>query len=70
MKITKQGTQYKITDKGTIHGKSLRITAYVSDKGVTLYNEREQLDFNFIESEQQLLRKLGKMITAVGSIKV
>ena len=60
MKVTKLGTDYLITDKGT-NNKKLEITAYVSKDGVTLFRKDHQLDFNFIESDPVLLGKLARM---------
>lgn len=65
--IIKQGTQYLIKEKGT-NGHMLEITAYVSDEGTTLYTKNSQLDFNFIDSQPEMLQKLGKMIQKAGKL--
>ena len=64
--IIKQGSQYLIKEKGT-NGHTLKITAYVSDEGITLYTKDSQLDFNFIDSEPEIVAKIGKMIYQIGT---
>ena len=65
MKIIKQGSQYLIKEKGT-NGHTLEITAYVSIEGITLYNKTSQLDFNFIDSQPEVVAKIGAMIRKAG----
>lgn len=59
--IKKLGTDYLITTKGT-NGKTLEITAYVSDEGITLFRKDHQLDFTFIESKPEILKGIAKLM--------
>ena len=59
--ITKLGSDYKITEKGT-NGHTLSIKAYISEEGITLFNNNEQLDFTFWDSKPEMLIGIGKLL--------
>lgn len=68
MTITKLGTDYLLTEKGTEKGKTLEMTAYVSKEGVCLFTKDHQSDFTFIDSKPAMLVKIGRMITKAGKL--
>ena len=67
--ITKLGTDYLITERGT-NGKTLEITAYVSDNGITLFTKDHQLDFTFQDSKPEMLAKIGKMFIQASKLSI
>lgn len=70
MKITKLGTEYLIEEKGTKKGKTLKIKAYVSKEGIDLYNQVGGMDFTFMESNPEMVQKIGKMIMKAGKLEI
>ena len=66
--IIKKGTDYLITEKGT-NSRTLKIYCSVKEDGITLFNEYKQIDFNFIDSQPEMLIKIGKMIQQAGKLK-
>lgn len=65
--IKKLGTDYLIQTKGT-NGKTLEITAYISDEGITLYNKNDQNEFVFIDSDPKLVGKIGRMLVTASKL--
>jgi len=68
MKIKKLGTDYQIIEKGTTKGRTISIKAYVSDDGITLYNQNEQEEFIFSDSKPEMVKKIGRMIVKASSL--